>query len=272
MAGISTDTDGATLTLSDGSAVRARYVVAADGARSAVRRSLGIAFDGDRSDSSFVIVDVAEDPADPMDRVRTFHYRHPAVGGRNVLMVPFGGGWRIDLECHRGEDVIPWQTEPRLSEWITAVAGEKYAKRQVWVSTYKFNRSVALAYTDQHARVILAGEAAHLFPPFGGGRGLNSGVPDAIFSVESIASALQLADPARSAAIVRAAADDRRAAGLANRDAAALALIRMEAANPWRRVQQRVAALVAPRLNRVGEWLDRGPMGPTDPVSPRSRF
>ncbi|WP_131815188.1 FAD-dependent oxidoreductase, partial [Mycolicibacterium holsaticum] len=114
VAEIETTASEVNLTLTNGSSLRTSYVVAADGARSAVRRSLGIALDGDRSDSSFVIVDVAEDPAQPMERTRCFHYRHPAVGGRNVLMVPFGGGWRIDLECLPGEDAGPWQTEPLL--------------------------------------------------------------------------------------------------------------------------------------------------------------
>lgn len=267
---VHTTSDQVTLTLDDGSRVHAAYVIAADGARSAVRRALGIELDGDRSDSSFVIVDVTEDPADPLERTRCFHYRHPAVGGRNVLMVPFSGGWRIDLECHPGEDATAWQEEPLLSQWITAVAGPKYATRITWVSTYRFNRSVALTYTDDHARVLLTGEAAHLFPPFGGGRGLNSGVPDAIFSVQAIASALS--DPASAQRLVRAVAAERRQAGVANRDAASSALLHMEAASRYRRVQQRLAALLAPRFRRLGEWLDRAPMGPNQPVSARSRF
>ena len=267
---VHTTPDRVTLTLDDGSKLEAAYVIAADGARSAVRRALGIELDGDRSESSFVIVDVAEDPADPLERTRSFHYRHPAVGGRNVLMIPFAGGWRIDLECRRGEDVTPWQEEPLLSRWVTAVAGPRRASRITWVSTYRFNRSVATTYTDRHARVLLTGEAAHVFPPFGGGRGLNSGVPDAIFAVEAIAKALN--DPASAQRVIRAVAAERRLAGIANRDAASSALVHMEARTLLLRLQQRLAALLAPRFRRPGEWLDRAPMGPNQPVSARSRF
>jgi 3-(3-hydroxy-phenyl)propionate hydroxylase len=270
VSGVQTSPDGVQLTLTDGALLHACYVVAADGARSVVRRELGIGLDGDRSDSNFVIVDVAEDPSEPLERTRCFHYRHPAVGGRNALLVPFGGGWRIDLECLPGEDSGPWQTEPLLSQWITAVAGSYYAANVQWVSTYRFNRAVALSYTDEHARVVLAGEAAHLFPPFGGGRGLNSGVPDVVFPVEAIAQALR--NPDSAAQLVRDAAEERRQAGLANRDAAASALVHMEAASPLRRLQQRTAALLAPRFQYFGEWLDRKPMGPNEPVSARSRF
>jgi 3-(3-hydroxy-phenyl)propionate hydroxylase len=269
---VTTGVDAATLTLADGSQVRASYVVAADGSRSVVRNAMGITMDGGRSDSSFIIVDVSDAPDNPMSLTRTFHYRHPAVGGRSVLVVPFGGGWRLDLECYPDDDVEAFATEPGLSAWITAIVGPEYADRQLWSSTYRFNYSVASAYTDPHARVLLAGEAAHLFPPFGGGRGLNSGIPDAIFEVEAIASALAARDLATATRTVRAVATERREAGLANREAAAAALKHMEASELWTRVKQRLAAFVAPHYRRAGEWLDRAPMGPTEPVNARSRF
>lgn len=67
----------------------------------------------------------------------------------------------------------------------------KYADRITWISTYTFYQVVAETYTDQHNRVILAGEAAHLFAPFGA-RGLNSGVPDAIVAAKGIQKALEV--------------------------------------------------------------------------------
>src|SRR5674476_568360 len=42
--------------------------------------------------------------------------------------------------------------------------------------------SVCAVLDGSLKRVILAGEAAHLFLPFGGGRGLNFGIPDAVAS------------------------------------------------------------------------------------------
>lgn len=272
LANLSTDTGAVTLTLTDGSQVRAAYVLAADGARSTVRKTLGITMDGGRSDSSYIIVDVKDVPENPMSLTRTFHYRHPGVGGRNVLMVPFGGGWRFDLECSPDDDVEAFASEPRLSQWITDIAGPGYAEGQMWSSAYRFNHSVASAFTDSHSRVLLAGEAAHLFPPFGGGRGLNSGIPDAIFGVEAIADALALDDTVMSADIIDTVATERRNASLANRDAAAAALIHMEGLGLWNRTKQRLAALIAPHYKRAGRWLDRSPMGPTEPVNQRSRF
>ena len=65
------------------------------------------------------------------------------------------------------------------------VIDPKYAEQITWISTYTFYQVVADSFTDENRRIILAGEAAHLFAPFGA-RGLNSGVPDAIVGVQGI--------------------------------------------------------------------------------------
>ena len=64
-------------------------MIGADGARSAVRKQIGTRMEGDRDDGWFVIVDVAEIPSRPLPIERSFHYRHPAVDGRHILLVPF---------------------------------------------------------------------------------------------------------------------------------------------------------------------------------------
>lgn len=269
---VTTNPQNVQLTLSDGRTILAEYVVAADGARSTVRRELGISMDGGRSESSYIIADVKDVPEKPMSLTRSFHYQHPGVDGRNVLMVPFGGGWRFDLECRPDDDIEYFGSDEGLRTWISAIAGPEYADGLLWSSTYKFNHTVATAMTDKHLRVLLAGEAAHLFPPFGGGRGLNSGIPDAVFEIEAIAKALRSASPIEAAGHIQAVADERHMASFANRDAAAAALVHMEGIGLWTRVQQHAAALIAPFYKRAGRWLDRAPMGPTEPVTARSRF
>ena len=47
---------------------------------------------------------------------------------------------------------------------------------------------MATAFTDPHRRVLLVGEAAHLFPPFGA-RGMNSAFADAVAACERASSA-----------------------------------------------------------------------------------
>src|SRR5215831_7069177 len=84
----SADNVGVTLTTSTGTSFRARYVIASDGSRSAVRESVGLKLEGPHTTNALVIVDAAEDPMNPLPVERVFHYEHPGAGGRNVLFVP----------------------------------------------------------------------------------------------------------------------------------------------------------------------------------------
>ncbi|HET9051194.1 MAG TPA: FAD-dependent monooxygenase, partial [Candidatus Dormibacteraeota bacterium] len=95
---------GVVLEAASGEEWSAEYVIAADGARSTVRREVGIGMQGGRSESAYVIVDVAADPGDARPIERHYHYEHPRAGGRNVLIVPFAGGWRVDLQCRPDDD------------------------------------------------------------------------------------------------------------------------------------------------------------------------
>jgi 3-(3-hydroxy-phenyl)propionate hydroxylase len=75
----------------------ADYLVGADGAGSTVRKQIGADFRGTESENAFVIADVEETPDNPRHKERVFHYEHPDLDGRNVLFVPFDGGWRVDV-------------------------------------------------------------------------------------------------------------------------------------------------------------------------------
>jgi 3-(3-hydroxy-phenyl)propionate hydroxylase len=238
---------------------RSAYVIGADGARSVVRESAGIELEGPRIEDSFVIVDVAEDPDDPLLPQRVYYYDHPAVGGRNVLLVPFAGGIRADLQLRHGDDPERFNDDAGVRRWISAVLPAKYAERITWVSTYRFYQVVASAFTDAHRRLLLAGEAAHLFAPFGA-RGLNSGIPDVVVAARAIKAALD--DPVAADAAIDHFADTRRAAALYNRDASSAALEHMQA-NGWQvRLKRRWKAAVAKRGLAAGAWLDSSPFGP----------
>jgi 3-(3-hydroxy-phenyl)propionate hydroxylase len=244
---------GVRLTTATGTQLDADYLIAADGARSAVRAALGIALSGGRSQNRFVIVDVAEDPNEPLVPARVFHYEHPAVDGRNVLLVPFAGGWRADLQCRTTDDPARWNDEEGVRRWIARVLPSRFAERVTWVSTYQFLQVVADRFTDEPRRVLLVGEAAHLFAPFGA-RGLNSGVVDAVAAADAIARGTSDA--------VDAFAEKRHRAALANRDAAASALDHMRASGFVNRTRRFLAARSARRGRRAGAWLDAAPYGP----------
>lgn len=190
---------------------------------------------------------------------RIFHYEHPGAGGRSVMRVPFTGGFQVDLQCRDDDAEEEFGTEESVRRWLPAVVGEGYGERVLWVSTYRFLRKVATSFTDPHRRVLLAGEAAHLFPPFGA-RGMNSGIADAAAAAEAIADGT-----------VEAFADVRRSAALFNSAAAGAALDHLRPRRRIVRARQRAAATLAPVLPWCGSWLEHAPYGPRHGAPVNSR-
>ncbi|MEV7385733.1 FAD-dependent oxidoreductase [Streptomyces sp. NPDC091215] len=251
--GVRSTASGVSLSCADGREVSCGHVIAADGARSAVRAGLGIPMEGTHGEGFHVVVDVADRPGEELPLERVFHYEHPGVGGRSVMRVPFTGGFQVDLQCHAGDRAEEYGTEEAVRGWLPGVVGEgyeEYADRILWVSTYRFLRKVAASFTDPHERVLLVGEAAHLFPPFGA-RGMNSGIADAAAAAEAVATGT-VAD---FAAV-------RRAAGLFNSEAAGVALDHLRPRRRIVRLRQRAAAALAPVLPSCGSWLEHAPYGP----------
>jgi 3-(3-hydroxy-phenyl)propionate hydroxylase len=244
-----------------GERIDAGFAIGADGARSNVRGSLEIPLDGPRTENAFVIVDTAEDPAAPLPVERIFHYEHPAVDGRNVLFVPFAGHWRVDLQCRPADDADAFGGAEGVKSWLPLVMDAKYAERVTWVSTYVFRQVLAREFVDPTGRVLLVGEAAHLFAPFGA-RGLNSGIPDAIVAARAIRAALDAASAEGARAAVGRFAGSRRAAAERNRAASSTALAHLAPSGGAGKLRRRLAALAAPRVVSLARWLDAAPYGP----------
>ncbi|MCX4745617.1 FAD-dependent monooxygenase [Kitasatospora sp. NBC_01287] len=250
---------GARISCADGREFQARYVIGADGARSQVRRSQGIAMAGERSEAFHVVVDIEEDPADPLPLERVFVYEHPALGHRSVMRVPFAGGFQLDLQCKDGDRPEDWADEAAARAWVAQVVGPKYAERILWVSKYHFLHVVAESFTDADRRVLLVGEASHLFPPFGA-RGMNSGIADAVAAADAVARALT--DPAEHRRAVDAFAAARKEAARFNSDAARTALSHLRPRRRLTRLRQAAGAALSPLVPSCGEWLERAPYGP----------
>jgi 3-(3-hydroxy-phenyl)propionate hydroxylase len=243
----------------------ARYVIAADGSRSAVRETSGLKLEGPQTTSAFVIVDAAEDPSNPLPLERVFHYEHPAVDRRSVLYVPFAGHWRIDLQCHPKDDPEAFSGVDGVRRWLPKVIRADYADRITWVSAYVFRQAVANSFADQHRRILLTGEAAHVFAPFGA-RGLNSGIPDAFLAAAAVDRALTSNSPADATVAVDHFAQSRRSAALRNRESSNIALRHLTAPTALLKLKRRFAASLSGFVPSTGKWLDRAPYGP--PLGP----
>lgn len=152
--------------------VRASWMVGCDGGPSTVRQLLGIGFGGFTFRQRWLVVDVLVDR--PVARVPHPHFfgdwRRPTV---SLPMSP--GRHRWEWMLHPDEDPEPFLDErsvrDRIGPWLDGEAAE--VERAV---VYTFHARAASRWRD--GRVFLAGDAAHLTPPFAG-QGFSSGARDA---------------------------------------------------------------------------------------------
>jgi len=156
--------DGVHAVLSNGDAVRAGYLVGCDGARSSVRKALGLELVGESLDGKPTLV--ADVEVDGLDR-EDWHVWPFAKGGAMGLC-PLPGTELFQLTAAAtAETHIEQAIKEATGFRITSVA---------WKSTWR--PQVRMVERYREGRVLLAGDAAHVHPPTGG-QGLNTGVQDA---------------------------------------------------------------------------------------------
>jgi 3-(3-hydroxy-phenyl)propionate hydroxylase len=169
--------DGVTLTVQtpDGpSDVEADWVIAADGARSALRRMLGLAFDGEVFEDRFLIADVKMRGDFPTER--WFWFDPPFHDGRSALLHKQPDDvWRIDLQLGPDADAAAEQRPERVVPRLRQMLGHDDFALE-WVSVYTFQCRRLERF--MHGRILFAGDSAHQVSPFGA-RGANSGIQDA---------------------------------------------------------------------------------------------
>jgi len=260
---VESDPDGVRVETGDGESREASYLVGADGGGSQVRKEIGVEMSGSQSVNSFLIIDVEEVPEDPEAPALTFHYGHPDVDGRNVLTAPFQGGWRIDVTCRPEDNLDELTSDERVRDIVTSAMGERYAHRVSWVSTYQFKQVTADSMVDDHHRVLLVGDAAHLFAPFGG-RGMNSGIHDADAAGSAVASALCAETDAIAEREVENYARLREEAAAWNTQAAGQALEHIYSDDPVVNGRKIAMAELSRHFESAGAWLDRGHFGPLE--------
>jgi 3-(3-hydroxy-phenyl)propionate hydroxylase len=162
----------ATLRASTGeeSLVRARYVVGADGASSAVRDAIGEQFEGETYGEDWLIVD-ALDVRDDFDHVEfVCDPERPTPH-----MVAPGGRTRWEFMLKPGETRQEMESDAKIEELLLPwTRGEKIRIERKAV--YRFHARACRRFS--RGRVFLAGDAAHVTPPFAG-QGLVAGLRDA---------------------------------------------------------------------------------------------
>jgi 3-(3-hydroxy-phenyl)propionate hydroxylase len=169
--GLVQDDVGVDLRLASGEAMRAKYVVGADGGRSVVRKAAGIDFPGWAATTSAIIAEVEvtqELPAGIKYDDRGLHGLSFMPDGRTVRVVT-------------SEPAPGATSEPTLSDLsrnLTAVYGTDFGVHSpTWISRFTDATRQAAAY--RRGRVLLAGDAAHIHSP-AGGQGIGLGIQDAV--------------------------------------------------------------------------------------------
>ncbi len=167
--------DDVELTFTDGTTAHATYAVGTDGAHSAVRHAIGLAFEGHTFEDRFLIADVRAELPFPTER--RFFFDPPWNPGRQVLIHPQPDGvWRIDWQVPPETDASAELVNGGLDRRIRAVIGPDVPYELIWMTGYRFSQRLADRF--RVGRAFLAGDAAHVMSPFGA-RGLNSGAADA---------------------------------------------------------------------------------------------
>ncbi|MGB7654833.1 MAG: bifunctional 3-(3-hydroxy-phenyl)propionate/3-hydroxycinnamic acid hydroxylase [Novosphingobium sp.] len=163
----------ATLATPEGEkALRARYLIGADGARSPVRKAAGIVFDDLNFEEPWLVVDVLVDDYTrlPAANLQICNPKRPTTC---VLMG--AGRHRWEFMILPGESAEQVSTDAFI-EALLEPWNVKGAVRLERKAVYTFRARIAAQW--RKGRIMLAGDAAHQTPPFAG-QGMCSGLRDA---------------------------------------------------------------------------------------------
>ncbi|MCK9914379.1 bifunctional 3-(3-hydroxy-phenyl)propionate/3-hydroxycinnamic acid hydroxylase [Microbacteriaceae bacterium K1510] len=169
------DSEGVSLTIEKAGishTLRARYLVACDGANSFVRKQLGIRLDDLAFDEWWMVVDaLSSDLAKRQDKC--FQYCWPSRPG-TYLPGP-GALRRWEIKLLPGETPADFESNDNIIKVLQGFTDT--SDLTIWRSAvYRFHALLAQRWRD--GRILLMGDAAHQTPPFLG-QGLSAGVRDA---------------------------------------------------------------------------------------------
>ncbi|HJX78919.1 FAD-dependent monooxygenase [Glutamicibacter sp.] len=171
--------------------VQAKYVVGADGARSNVRRSMGIKLEGDAKNHAWGVMDILATTTFPDIR---FKAAIQSADGGNILLIPREGGHMVRLYVDLGK-LDPTDREARsrfTSDQLIDTARRIMhpytldVKEIAWWSVYevgqrlagRFDNLTADSPKDAEPRIFIAGDACHTHSAKAG-QGMNVSMQDA---------------------------------------------------------------------------------------------
>ena len=179
--------------------IHAKYIVGCDGARSGVRKSIGLELVGETANKAWGVMDVLVDTNFPDIRFKSVIRSH---NKGNVLIIPREGGYLVRLyiemealaEGQRAKDREV--TIDKLIDSAQRVLHPYYfsVKEVIWWSIYEIGQRLCSKFDnqtgDQSANVFIAGDACHTHSPKAG-LGMNVSIADAFNLGWKLASVLK---------------------------------------------------------------------------------
>jgi 2-polyprenyl-6-methoxyphenol hydroxylase-like FAD-dependent oxidoreductase len=170
--------------------ITCQYLVGCDGARSQVRRQLGLSYEGEEEETGFrsglrqsrylripnVVKEVIREPAWQYWLVRP---------GRVASLITLDGREEFKLSVYAGNA----DDDDAVRAFVDDCAGE-HVDTEILGSQDWVNGLALVAGRYQRGRVLICGDAAHLFTPIGG-FGMNTGIDDAANLAWKLAAAIQ---------------------------------------------------------------------------------
>lgn len=167
------DDDAVSVRLDDNT-IRASWVIGADGATSAVRKSLGLKYGGMTHTHSSVLISTPFPFHEVLGKLSNVSYCWSERGPFSLLRL--NNFWRASL-YPAVEDLNEAADEPRVREWLEYIHPDARDAELLDTNPYRVHERCVDRF--RVGRVLLAGDAAHLNPP-SGGMGMNGGIHDAM--------------------------------------------------------------------------------------------
>ncbi|MEO7940664.1 MAG: FAD-dependent monooxygenase [Burkholderiaceae bacterium] len=166
--------------------LQAAYLIGADGARSVVRKQLGLTFEGETFPETTILATTVFPFEQHLPGLSAINYCWGDSGAFSLLRLP--DVWRVSLYADEGESVEAAMEPDAIERKLQHICAQARPYPVGEVRAYRIHQRVVDSYRT--GRVFLAGDAAHINSP-SGGMGMNGGIHDAFNLADTLAQVLR---------------------------------------------------------------------------------